>query len=100
MPEDIFLHLFVDFAGIPTVTTVMCVYRKGQTMTNSTIESATSREKARLAAQIAKATKQIDWINIELASDRIGAFDRSDLQWERRQLRSLRRTARRLIANL
>ena len=34
MPEDIFLHLFVDFAGIFAVTTVMYLYTKGQTMTS------------------------------------------------------------------
>lgn len=66
----------------------------------TTIEGATARERERLAAQIATTTQGIDYLNVELSGAALGAADRRDLTADRRELRSLRITARRLLANL
>tara|TARA_Y100000310_G_scaffold52476_1_gene48225 strand:+ start:136 stop:360 length:225 start_codon:yes stop_codon:yes gene_type:complete len=66
----------------------------------TTLAAATAHEVARLAAQIATTTQGIDYLNTELADDTLGAGDRRALTADRRELRSLRGTARRLLANL
>ena len=67
---------------------------------NAALATAIANERARLEQQIADCTMRIEYIKIDLDSFDHKMADRKDMACDLRNLRSLRRTAKKLLKNL
>jgi len=64
------------------------------------INDLIARETDRLNAQVADCEMRIGWLNTELRTSGLSAQDARHMRADRRRLRSLRSTARQLLADL
>ncbi len=67
---------------------------------NDALAKATAKERARLTRQIDDCQLRIDYLQTELAMFQHSPADLADLKCDLRHATNLRRTARKLLANL